>query len=488
LNQTRNSLLVDLLKSFTEKELSAFGKFIESSYFNEDQKLIHLLKKLKRYALGVNKFTPRLQFKVYEETYCDQPLNQTELTKKQYVFLNNQQHKLLRLAEQFIMIEKFKVTDNVKSEFLYQPLIDKNQIQLYQRHLKSDMKALNKEIKRGINYYSAQYKFQDAVLYALIKSGEIAKEDNYDHLQHYLNINYILEKLKYHLAQLTFKNLYKNRAYKFSTLSEISALLEIPEYNNIPLIKIYLDSIKLVETQNDESFNNLLETITINKEILTPLFLRVFYFNLANYCSSQLKKGKVEYYQKLFEIYKDMHLSNLFVMQNFINSNFLKNVITVSCAVKQYIWANDILLQYKKFVQVKIRESIFSYNSGVIEFNQHNYTSAQEWFLKVDKINDTYEIDLRIFMLQCIFEVEQDYNDATKQSFESAKQFFKRNSTLSSINKKSYLNFINTFINLYKFKHNTTKLNFEKIKNKLDRLEVVHRKKWLLEKIEELKK
>jgi len=488
LNQTRNSLLVDLLKSFTEKELSAFGKFIESSYFNEDQKLIHLLKKLKRYALGVDKFAPELQFKVYEETYCDQPLNETELTKKQYVFLNNQQHKLLRLAEQFIMIEKFKTTDNIKSEFLYQPLIDKNQIHLYQRHLKSDMKALEGKSKRGINYYSAQYKFQDAILYASIKNGEIAKKDNYDLLQHHLNINYILEKLKYHLAQLTFKNLYKNRAYKFSTLSEISALLEIPEYNNIPLIKIYSDSIKLVETQNDESFNNLLETITINKDILTPLFLRVFYFNLANYCSSQLKKGKVEYYQKLFEIYKDMHQNNLFVMQNFINSNFLKNVITVSCAVKQYEWANDILLQYKKFVQFKIRESIFSYNSGVIEFNQHKYTSAQEWFLKVERINDTYEIDLRIFMLQCIFEVEQDYNDATKQSFESTKQFFKRNSTLSSINKKSYLNFINTFINLYKFKHNTTKLNFEKIKNKLDQLEVVHRKKWLLEKIEELKK
>jgi len=488
LNQTRNSLLVDLLKSFTEKELSAFGKFIESSYFNEDQKLINLLKKLKRYALAADKFTPALQFKVYEETYCDQPLNETELTKKQYVFLNNQQHKLLRLAEQFIMIETFRATENKKPQFLYRGLIDKNQVNLYQRHLKSDMKALNNENKRGIDYYSAQYKFQEAILYALIRNGEIAKQDNYDQLQHHLNINYILEKLKYHLAQLSFKNMYKNRAYKFSTLSEIFTLLEIPDYKNIPLIKIYLDNIKLIEAQNNESFNNLLETITLNKGILTPLFLRVFYVNLANYCSSQIKKGKVEYYQKLFDIYNDMHLNNLFVFENFVDPNFFKNVITVSCAVEQFDWANDILLHYKKFMQPKIRESIFCYNKGVIEFNQHNYTSAQEWFLKADRINDTYEIGLRIFMLQCIFEAEPDYNDATKQSFESTKQFFKRNSTLSSINKKSYLNFIKIFIDLYKFKYKTTKLNLEKIKNKLDQLEVVHKKKWLSEKIEDLRK
>jgi len=307
-------------------------------------------------------------------------------------------------------------------------------------------------------------------------------------LQHYLNLNYILEKLQFHLAQLTLKNVYKNKEYTFSTLEEITALLEMPVYSNNPLVKIYLSNINFIETQSNQSFNNLLDTLTENQGILVPIFSQVFYVNLANYCSTQIRKGKVEYYQKLFDIYKVMHENNLLVIDNFINPNFLKNIITVSCAIKEFEWANNILLYYKKFMQPKIRESIFYYNKGVIEFNQHNYRSAQEWFLKVDKINDTFEIGLRIFILQCIFEVEEDYNDATKQSFESTKQFFKRNSTLSSINKKSYLNFTNIFIYLYKFKHNTAKLYLEKIRNKLNQLEVVHKKKWLLEKIEGLNK
>jgi len=130
LSQTRISLLVELLKSFTEKELSTFSKFIGNAYFNEDQKLIDLLKKLKRYALSTDKFTPDLQLKVYEETYSDTPLNQKELTKEQYVFLNYRQQKLLRLAEQFLMIENFKANEITKSEFLYRTLTDRNQVNL----------------------------------------------------------------------------------------------------------------------------------------------------------------------------------------------------------------------------------------------------------------------------------------------------------------------------------------------------------------------
>lgn len=486
MSQTRISLLVELLKSFTEKEVTLFAEFIESSYFNKDQTLIVLLKKLKRYALGTEKFIPDLQLKVYEEAYCDKPLNQTELTKKQYMFLNNKQSRLLRLAEQFLMIENFKAKENTRPEYLYPELIDKNQTNLYQRHLKSDIKMLKNESTRNVDFYLIQYKLQKAILYTQIKNGEIDKLDNYDDLQHYLNINYILEKLQFHLAQITLKNIYKNKTYKFSTVSEISNLLKMPIYANNPLIKIYLANIELANNQNDKSFNYLLNIINENNHILVPGFLRIFYVNLANYCSSQLKKGKVEYYQKLFDIYKGMHESNLFVKENFIDSNFFKNVITVSCAVEQFDWANNVLLYYKKFIQPKIRESIFCYNKGVIEFNQNNYLLAQEWFLKVDKINDTFEIGLRIFMLQCIFEVEQDYNEATKQSFESAKQFFKRNVKLSSINKNSYLNFINTFIDLYKFKHKITKFNLKKIKNKLNQLKVVHKKKWLSEKISEM--
>lgn len=488
MSKARISLLAELLKSFTEKELTAFKSFIESFYFNEDQKLVDLFKKIKRYALGENKFTSALQLKIYEATYCDKPLKQAELTKKQLVFLNNKQHKLLRLVEQFIMIENFKANENTKSEYLYITLIDRDQINLYKRHLKSDVRTLEKESKRGVDYYSAQYKLSESSLRFLIRNGKIAKEDNYDEVQYYLNLNYILQKLSYHLAQLALKNVYKNKVYKFATLEGISALLKLPVYANNPLIKIYLGNINLFEAQNDESFNVLLATIIENQDILVPEFLRVFYVNLANYCSFQLKKGKVEFYQKLFDIYEVMHEKKLVVLENFINTNFLKNIITVSCAVKKFEWANNILLHYKKFIQVNIRESIFCYNRGVIEFNQHKYSLAQEWFLKVDKINDTFEIGLRIFMLQCIFEIEQEYNDATKQSFESAKQFFKRNSTLSSVNKKSYLNFISVFIDLYKSKHYATKISLENINNKLNKLEVVHKKKWLLEKIAILRK
>jgi len=486
LSHSRISLLTELLKTFTEKELVAFIKFVESEYFNKDKKLVILLKKLRRYALNAEKFTSQIQLKVYEDTYCELPLKQTELTKKQYVFLNNKQHKLLRLAEKFLMIENLETNEISKMDLLYYLLIDRKQINLYSRNLKSLTNKLNNESIHGIGYYTSQYKVQEITLSYLIKNGQITATDNYNELQYYLNINYILEKLKYHLAQLTLTKAYKNKHYEYSSLTEISGLLKKPVYAENPLIQIYLGNISLVEKQSDEPFNKLFETLTHNQKILPAEFLLVFYSNLTNFCSAQIRKGNASYYKKLFDIYKIMHQYHLLIFDDFISSNLVKNIITVSCALKEFEWANNFLLHYKKVIPKKISDSIYFYNKGVIDFNKNNFDAAQDWFLQVDKISDTYEMGLRVFMLQCIFEIEQDYNEATKQSFESAKQFFKRNTKLAAINKKSYLNFISSLISLYKFKHKASKLELPKIMHQINSMAVVHKKKWLMDKIAEL--
>jgi len=486
LPQTRISLLVELLKTFKDKELIAFTKFVGSAYFNEDQKLIFLLKKLKQYALNAEKFIPEIQLKVYEATFCDKPLKQKELNKQQYDFLKNKLQKLLRLAEQFLSIENFKAKKNTNSEFLYKTLIDRNQEKLYQRRLNSDLKAVDEKSKKDVSYYSTQYKYQEAKLYHFVKFGRISKEDNYDELNYYLDIYYILEKLKYYLAQLSLKKLFQNKNYKNFSLEFIDSLLKVPAYAANPIIQTYICNINLVETESDTAYQLLLDTLATNEHKLPALFLRVFYSNLTNYCSAQIKRGNVLYYKKLFEIYKLMFEKDLLNTYNSTNISILKNIITVSCFVKEFDWANNMLERYKKFIPTKIRESVFCYNKGVIEFNQHNYSLAQQWFLKVDKINDTFEIGLRIFMLQCIFEIEQDYSDGTKQSFESTKQFFKRNKQLANINKKSYLNFVKIFTYIYQSKHKTIKMQSSEILEKLNKLEVVHKKQWLLNKIEEL--
>jgi len=471
LSKTRISLLIELLKTFTDKEFAAFTKFVESQYFN---------------ALKAEKYTEELQFKVYEDTYANKPLKQNTLTKTQYIVLNNQQRKLLRLAEKFLIVEKVSTDNTIKPAFLYNTLIDRNQNNLYQRHLKNDLKKLNSETVRGLEYYTIQYKLQEVTLDFLINNGQIVKEDNYDQLQFYLDLNYLLKKLMHYLAQITLKDLYEHKTYRCSSLNEISGLLAKREYADNPMVKIYLSNIALVENKNDKSYQNLVETLALNHQSIPPFFLRVFYINLTNYCISQLKKGQDKYYQSLFEIYKTMHQHNLLIHDNLIDSYIIKNVITVSCRNNSSDWAENVLEHYKKFIHIKIRDSVYFYNKGVIAFYKKNYALAQDWFLKVNKVNDIYEIGLRIFMLQCIFDIEPDFSDATKQSFESAKQFFKRNAKLSFVDKTSYLNFVAIFSDLYKYKHQATKTTLTKIKDRMHKMEVIHKKKWLVEKMEEL--
>ena len=55
-------------------------------------------------------------------------------------------------------------------------------------------------------------------------------------------------------------------------------------------------------------------------------------------------------------------------------------------------------------------------------------------------------------------------------------------------NKKSYKNFTQILINLYRVRHKMGKQTIESVQNKLDKMDVVSDKKWLLEKIEEIRK
>jgi len=253
------------------------------------------------------------------------------------------------------------------------------------------------------------------------------------------------------------------------------------------LIQIYLSNISLIKTESDSSYHALLKTLALNQNKLPALFLRVFYINLTNYCSAQIKRGNVNYYYNLFDIYKLMYKNDLLINDNLMNPNLIKNIVTISCFVKEFEWANDILEGSKKFIQSNIRESVYFYNKGVISYNKEDFEFAQDWFLKAGKINDTYEINLRIFLLQCIFELEKYYSDATKQSFESTKKFFKRNTHLSAVNKKSYLNFISIFMYLYQYKHQEIKMPLNKILNKLNEMDVVYKKQWLQNKIKKLR-
>jgi len=170
----------------------------------------------------------------------------------------------------------------------------------------------------------------------------------------------------------------------------------------------------------------------------------------------------------------------------FVSSVNLKSAIICACRIGEFEWANEVVEKYKSLIRKPIRESVRHYNLGVIAFYQKDYERALSHFIRTENINVDYDINGKVMLLKSFYENDKDYDERTVQKFRSMEKFFKENKHLSPTRKRSYKNFVRILIYVYKFRHLSTKMTLDGIKEKLNRQEVNSDKKWLEEKIEEL--
>jgi len=106
--------------------------------------------------------------------------------------------------------------------------------------------------------------------------------------------------------------------------------------------------------------------------------------------------------------------------------------------------------------------------------------------IRVDKVELAYDLDVKILLLKAHYQLDKEYDERTMQIFRSVERFVRGNQTLSTFAKKSYKNLIQIIINLYRVKHRVGKRTLEQIRQKMEKMNFIGDKKWLLEKIEEI--
>jgi len=487
----RTSIPFELLKTFTDDELNNFEKLINSGYLSTKQGLDVLLKNLKKNALFRSAFTPDIQCIIYNSLY---PKERAEkfLSNSQKKKLSKAMNELLNAAEKFLMFEKVKESDEYEATLLYSTLINRKQLLLYNKRLKAIEKKLLNMKKQGEAYYNQCYNIQREKARLSFINNTLQKADNYDELQYYADIKYLLQKLQYHLAKITLQRRYAHKTFNLKPFDLLQNLLELPEYKSNPLIQLYLLNIKLVESEEESTFIALSKLLKGKQTVIPADFLNIFYVNLTNYCAYQLSKGDSNYYKYIFKIYGDMDEGKLLMTDKFIELAILKNMITASCQVDAFDWAFEKLNSYIKYVPKNIRKPVFEYNSGIIAFHQKKYEVALTHFAKVRKIDNTHELSFRIVQLMCFYETDTTYETYTQQIIKSLKTYIHDNKKLTKRQKTSHFNFIRILNKLYKLKEipdrrsQRIEINrtLPKLKAQILKFVSISNKQWLFNKIE----
>jgi len=485
---SKNYLLIDLLNSFSKQELSDFKEFSSCKYHNTDVYAYELLKFLLKKVIHKNTFEEGLQFDAVKVVFKDKAKRSKKITQQQKSFLLAKMNVLVRLAENFLCYESFKSKLEIRNPILLEQLLNKKQILLFKRNEQKVQKKLTSVKAKSILEYEEHYQIELRKLNYLHITGLLIREDNIERLNKFLDIYYILTKFQIHYSSLSLSQFSAQKKYRFSVFNDLKSLLAKPEYAENPLIKVHNISSKLLDSENIKYYTMLLELLQNYQSDIPKSDLRGIYLSITSFCSKKVKEGDNKYYKYVFEQFKLMNKADLVIENNFVQVGLLKNIVTVACKETEFNWALNMVEKYKNAIQKKYRLSVYHFNIGTIAYYKKKYDQALNHFIKVEKVNLAYDIDCRMMILKCHYELDEEYDERAMRRFVMAERYIQSNKELTSKNKKAYKNFIRFLLNTYRIKHKATRMTLESIINKIDKAEFISDKKWLLEKIETLGK
>ncbi len=473
-------LLLELLQNFDKNEKKRFQKFVAASFFGAGEAVANLLDVLLKH-LKKGKVEQLSLALIYGELFG---IEVKHLTDLQHNWLYVKMSLLLKYAKQFLMIDYLLEKETLQTEIIQEILLSRKQHRLYQQFFKKQQRQSQETIKSA-EFYKQQYVLESGAFQYAQQNGTLVKKNNSFEIKHSLGLYYLLHQLDFHLIELSLEEFAAIHQTDNTIFEAIQPLLQLPQFANHPLVKVYQSLIHLISKKTDLAFANLRADLETHHAEIPIDNLINFYNTMSNFCILQIRKGKAEYNRYQFDLYQSMDEKNLLIIENQMLIGNLRNIVNLSCRVNEFDWAINMLHKYESFIPENIRSAVKNFNLGTIAYYKKKYQQAIDYLFPLPTINLSHDINRRSIMIKSFYELDSDYKETTHTLFRSFEKYIREHKSLTSKSKTSYKNFIRTLINLYRIKHNVTKMQLENVKQKLVVQKLNSNKSWLLEKIEE---
>ncbi len=484
MGQTYDNILLSLLDTYSEQEMQGLKQFIACDYFNKDKSLLLLLEGLQQCMAARLPLDATQRRKLFCDLFPERKAKQDMLSTKENNLLNARMSLLTRLAEQFLVIQSLQNREAYQCELLYENLLERNQFRLLQRHLRKAEKKMQQGEQNSLSFHTLAMKVKNTELHFLHKTDQLDQQATIGAVVHHLDIAYLLQKLNLYLTALTMAEFAPDQSFDRKIFDTVNEMLQIATYANHPVIRIYRTAFRMLETDDTDAYSELLQLLQKHHTSIPVRDVKDLYNTVSNFCIRQIVRGQSQYRRKLFELYLILDAKNLLLEKGFMPLKRMKNFMALCGQLREFEVALQVIKKYRPYLQQEVKHSVCSFCYGAIAFYQKNYDAALKNLHKVKKINPAYDVDCKMLILKTFYHIDKDYNEATIQYYKGAQKFIMAYKGLPTERKKAYHNFIRILINLYRLKHGTGKITFQRIKEKLKQLKLISDRKWLVEQLD----
>jgi len=480
--------VIQILKTFSGKELKLFDEFIQNPFHNKNLKVIELFELLK----------------IYHPDYSSDDLSKKSLFRSimgnadyKESYIRNLFSDLNVLAEKFI---KINLTENNPAfeKLFIEELKNRDLIDITEKKIR----AFEKNSKA--NKFKDHGYFEDLNFIYEIKSFLIvdkALTDNFRDKQLNNTIKLFLISIMENVFYMIVEEQRVNVKHRYDFLKHSLEYMKnyIGEFEDSHLLMIYFHlSICFLSEQSEESdehFNIAEKYFKKYFSVLAKIDKKNIYSVMQIYYINKISGGdnscNKEFLKFMLEMLKFNVLSHK--KSDYIDLNLYRNILILCTMEKEINILKKFISKYIHFVDIQSRQSILAYSNSQLNFLQGKFQKALELSNNInlnDLLNSTndnlyFKNDIKILTLKSLYELN---------AFESAisfidtyKHFLRKSKLIKDEMRNNYLLFVKSVGELIRLKNKFDDYAFTKFKARLNSSKFTN-VQWILEKLNEFEK
>lgn len=478
------SSVILILKSFSDSEIKIFEEFLNSPFFNKNEKLLDFFSILKKFHPGYDdeKLTKE---NLYREMFGERKFRES--------YIRNLFSDLNLLAEKFLQVNQLN-KNFTGDKLLIEELNNRNISDLMGKKIKLLEKKVESLRSKDHEYYSGKSFIFEAKSFLMVDK---TLTDNFRNDQLKSNLSFFMISV----MEIAFYLIIEEQRVKIKHNYEFIDLLlgylknHLSDFRESPLLLIYFYLLlSFFEKSNDEEhFNHAAGLFKKHFSSFSKVDKKNIYSMLQTFCINKIESGFYSYNKVLLKILLEMLRFGILSHKekDYINLNLFRNILILCFTLKEINLLRKFIGEYISKVNPESHESISAYSYAHLYFMQNDFEKSLEQSNKINygklllKTNENlyFKNDIKKLILMCLYELQ---SFETSFSFIDAHRHFLNSSKLiKDDTKKKYLNFLSAVDKLIKMKIKFDDFKYKKFKERIINDKELMSKNWIIEKLEE---
>jgi len=493
INSLYKPKIFDVLRTFSAEEFKEFGRFVRSEYFNRNKKAALLFEAIKDY------------YPLFTSTQLEKERLFIKISPKKFndSTMRNMFSALIRLAGQFIAIEKLKTNTAVWNDNLLLGLMQRNLTSLTKIVLdkqEQELKSLN-GVESGSflnRYYHEINKYNFSILDGKViklkhvKAQLIKLRDSGVFITiHFImelvsnQINLFLTTGKFNVSDMS--DLTEKILQDFELEAAYKKLKNKTEYGFI--LALYIKLLRsFAHPENHKLFIDYRHCVDKYINRLGPDEISFHYSRIISYVTLKITQfpSNSQYLDELFELH-EIIINNGYYLNSkvtYIPASLYRNIIQIALRSNQIGWLVKFMAKAPGLLAPQHSESMLNYGNALAAYETGKPDLALDTMHKISLDNFIYKYDLYNLRIKIFF--DKGNYETLVDTIHAYMIFIKNDPLQTKRRKDENRNFAKYIKRLAEFREGTGKIDINFHRHKLDENELVANKPWLEEKYEEV--